>query len=715
MNILMLTDRMGIGGAETHVYTLAKALQEGGHRVTLLSAGGCFAERLGAMGIRTEYMPSDRRTLFSVFRSVRCVGRLCATEDFDVIHAHTRFTAVLAKEAGDGIPTVVTAHLPFPASPLERRIAYWGRETLAVSEDIRDSLCRIYGVLPERISQTVNGVDTAVFRPIPHGDSIVHVSRFDSDRSATALALCRTAPRLLKAFPKKRIFLAGDGTCMPVIRRAAKEANRALGRNGVVLLGAVTNAEEVLRLGNIFVGVSRAALEAMCTGMAVILSGDEGYGGICDGAKFSAAKATNFCERGRPHITDERLFCDLCRLLSEGTYRDKTGAAVGALARDEYGAGHMAEDAVAAYRRACAPKNAFVIGYYGHGNFGDEATLSQLKSQLMQRNIYKIRILSKKSDACRGFVSKNNLFAVRRFLKHSDAVIFGGGNLLQSETSFRSLLYYAMLLHFCVRQKRRVYMVDVGVGALSGRLSEAIVRRALRSAKKIFFRTSGDYEEGLRLTKTDKRKQRLPEMYLSADICFSLPLFQRNVFLPEKESCGAPLCLFALHGSDDACISLWIKTIRQVVSLGYAIGFLVLFPTQDMPTTRQVATATAAPLYCVSGEEEFREYAATADVVVSERLHGAVFSLLCSVPCLLSETLKSKRLYNDVCRTAEEVGTPCPLALYGDAKDIPYLLLSSPAFACPVLKKSEQTAHPDFTRILSALKLRSDLSQNMFP
>ena len=52
MKILMLTDKMEAGGAETHIETLALALTARGHDVTVLSAGGRIADRLEAAGVK---------------------------------------------------------------------------------------------------------------------------------------------------------------------------------------------------------------------------------------------------------------------------------------------------------------------------------------------------------------------------------------------------------------------------------------------------------------------------------------------------------------------------------------------------------------------------------------------------------------------------------------------------------------------------------------
>ena len=46
MKILILTDRLDVGGAETHIALLARELIKDGHEVTVASSGGAIAERL---------------------------------------------------------------------------------------------------------------------------------------------------------------------------------------------------------------------------------------------------------------------------------------------------------------------------------------------------------------------------------------------------------------------------------------------------------------------------------------------------------------------------------------------------------------------------------------------------------------------------------------------------------------------------------------------
>ena len=51
MKILILTDRLEIGGAETHIAQLAQELAMRGEQVIVASSGGRIADRLEKQGI----------------------------------------------------------------------------------------------------------------------------------------------------------------------------------------------------------------------------------------------------------------------------------------------------------------------------------------------------------------------------------------------------------------------------------------------------------------------------------------------------------------------------------------------------------------------------------------------------------------------------------------------------------------------------------------
>ena len=86
-----------------------------------------------------------------------------------------------------------------------------------------------------------------------------------------------------------------------------------MGRVVVEVVGARGDIERLLSEADVFVGVSRAALEAASAGLPVILCGNEGYAGILSEDNIPAH--SNFCGRGCPLPDTETLYRDLRRIL----------------------------------------------------------------------------------------------------------------------------------------------------------------------------------------------------------------------------------------------------------------------------------------------------------------------------------------------------------------------------------------------------------------
>ena len=230
MKILMLTDKMDIGGAETHILTLIEELSALGADITLMTSGGVYAENNLKNIVRTVYLPLDKRDMKSILKSKRAIRE--ALPFFDVIHAHTRFTAFISKSARGRIkypPIVTTAHLDFPTFPFGP-LTYWGERTLAVSRDIEEHLIRKYRVGGERIMTTRNSIDYSIFTPGQEREKlIIHTSRIDKDRSRTAFMLTEAAKTILKNHRDWRILIAGTGDMYTKLYKAVGITNKTLG------------------------------------------------------------------------------------------------------------------------------------------------------------------------------------------------------------------------------------------------------------------------------------------------------------------------------------------------------------------------------------------------------------------------------------------------------------------------------------------------------
>ena len=348
MKVLLLTDRMQRGGAETHIAALARGLRARGVAVEVASGGGEVADALAREGIPQHNLPGPGRAPWRLAACQRAVRRIAADGGYDILHAHARLTALTLRgcRRWPGAPAaVVTVHAAFRSLPALARICHWGERTIAVSEDLRADVCDRFGVPAEAVTVIPNGIDCARFAPPqapapPH--SVLFASRLDEDCASGAGLLLDMAPRLAARFPDLRLTLAGGGNALGRLRALSA------GLDCVHLPGHVSDMPELLRQHRIFVGVSRAAMEAAACGCAVLLCGNEGYGGLLTPDNPLPA-LSNFTCRGLPLPSAAALETDLCRLLEDAALCARAAAAARRWMLRDYDVARMTDRTLALY------------------------------------------------------------------------------------------------------------------------------------------------------------------------------------------------------------------------------------------------------------------------------------------------------------------------------------------------------------------------------
>lgn len=638
MKILMVTDKMDIGGAETHIFTLITELAKRGDTVTVLSSGGAFAQRLKENGIEVRLSPLDKRDPISVIRCVRDLGE--QMRHCDVVHTHTRFSSFLASRVRGKRsfpPIVVTAHLNFKLFPFGA-LAYWGDRTLAVSEDIKDYLLKNYRLSEGQIHVTRNSLDLSAYAEKRSPKKLImHTSRIDKGRAATAFMLCDIAVRLLSVHPDWRIMIVGDGNLFARLKKRADEVNRTLGFEGVMLCGARYDIPSLLRHGAIFVGVSRSALEGMAAGLPTIICGDEGYGGVLTKGNYSLLFKTNFCARGQKKATAELLFSDVERLINDESALTSLSKYARQMAECDFSARIMTADAESCYNLTRRAPSLCLLGYFGYGNLGDESIMQTALAMLCEAGIRHVRVLVRDktratvSHPCGAFLTfydRMNPHDVIRAIESSDALVLCGGNLLQNETSLASLLYYSQLVRYAKSRGCRIYILSGGFGEIHGAYAKYLTAKCLSRSDFCGCRTSYDLE----FAKGYARRAAL-----MPDTCFLLDA-------PAKD---APKAAFAWIVSRESAIPtddvLYISQKRKLKPIA------IMLNCEEDEVRREQITKHGIEIFTPATYTEFCETIATCAFTVSERLHGAIFSLTCRIPAYLTaNSVKKRALISEV-------------------------------------------------------------------
>ena len=691
MNVLLLIDTLNRGGAETHLLTLAEQLCRNGVTVTVASLGGTLEHSLAQTGATPLHFPAPLRAA-GVLPNARWLRRLLRTQHFDIVHAHTRRTALLCRLATlrplplppSAAPLastyrrrglrralqplrVVTAHAKF--APRCRSLSFWGDATVAVSEDIRAHLQTAFALPAQRATVIPNGIDLALFRPSsqPHDPTTLRLtfaSRLDADCSMVAEQLLSLAPRLAAACRERgarlQLTILGGGDRLERLRALAAQIEARADVPRVLLPGGVDDPWCCFSQSDVFVGVSRAALEALACGCTVVLAGNEGYGGVLHPQDFFRHAKTNFCCRNLPPPTEEKLLAALCALMDQPASQKETErATLRALVEQHCSAEQMGARTLALYRAQLRQRRRLcvaVVGYFGRGNLGDQAILRQLRRRFQNAEVpsslaaatprsrlpstadpplrLQLCVLSaqhkkESTPTVEGLpaLPRGSLWRRLMLLCRADALLLGGGTLLQNASRHgnRSLLYYLSLLLLARLCGCPASLRANGVGPLRGAWARALTGFALRGAADISLRESASAHLLRRCGIPTSRLSLCPDPVLDTqaeDAAITL----RRLASVGLDRHTRYLCIIP-RPIDSAQQTALISLARAAAEAqGLTCLLLPLSPQEDGDVCRSLARVLGAKILCCPDEQAAAGVLRRAAAVLSLRLHGLILA-----------------------------------------------------------------------------------------
>ncbi|MBE6701619.1 MAG: polysaccharide pyruvyl transferase CsaB [Ruminococcaceae bacterium] len=664
MKILMTLMGLEIGGAETHVVELSKALKRKGHEIIIASNGGVYQKELEECGIRHIKMPLHSKRPSCFIKSYFELNKLFKTEKFDFVHAHARIPAFICGllQRKFKFRYTTTAHWVFKITPLWKRLANWGEKTIAVSDDIKEYLISGYGIWPDNISTTINGIDTQKFSKSADWSSIadefclskdkyriLYVSRMDEDRSAVAYHVASAMPEILKIKPNAELIIVGDGNDYQRLKIHTDKINAEIGHKAIILTGARVDINKFVAASDVFVGVSRSALEAMAAGIPVVISGNEGYIGIFDESKFQISYDTNFCCRGCIPSSVELITNDLVKLASLSSIElKKISNYNNSIIEKYYSADKMAQDYEDMFN-SISPKNHYdkgniiINGYYGYKNLGDDSLLQAMIENITKADdTAKITVLSATPRQTTkrylvNSINRYNILKIRKEMKNASLFISGGGSLLQDVTSTKSLIYYTYMIKLAKRMGLRIMVYANGFGPINKKRNLALVKNTLKLT---------DFISAREPESANAIKTLCPDanVKISADPAFTLTSANEKwgQQILEKHSIKKDRKYFAISLREwqnlDRDIAEKIAKYCQEVTKKYSIYpvFITMQDAKDLTLINKVVKLldykaeiitqiTAKELLCVMKRMTFS---------VGMRLHFLIFSAICNVPVI---------------------------------------------------------------------------------
>lgn len=311
-----------------------------------------------------------------------------------------------------------------------------------------------------------------------------------------------------------------------------------------------------------------------------------------------------------------------------------------------------------------------LLGWYGSANIGDETVMEATVGALRSRGIRNIHVLStnpaQTSRKLGVTSSRRNLgLGTLRAMRGADALVLGGGGLIQDGTSVYNLPLYALFIAVARLFRLRVICWGLGVEPIWTRLGKWLARYIVSSSQHFSVRDSGS-RHLLRVAGAPIERVRV-----TADPAFLIP-----VPMHEANAIDAsPNIVFVLRHLSDNHPGLNLHyllpvSIRKRVGVGWspprervegllnAVGaaisyaatdlgaqvhLLPLWPGRDdeiLTSARDKAIAIGADPARISlimglhTPGQVADKIAGADLLVSMRLHALLFAATAGVPSL---------------------------------------------------------------------------------
>ena len=690
MRVLIATMQLDIGGAETHIVELAKALSRRGIEIIVASNGGAYEQELLDAGIEHIKVPFHSKNPVYLSRAYKQLKQIIFKNHIDVVHAHARIPAFLCGllHRRYHFRFVTTAHWVFSTKFPYNLLTRWGDRSLAVSDDIKQYLIDSYGILPENIRVTINGIDmekfsadtdfsdiAEEFQLSPEKTRIVYVSRMDTDRSLAAHKLIEIAAELEREIPNLEIVIVGGGNDFENIKSEADAVNSATGHRLIITAGSRTDINKFNASGSIFIGVSRAALEAMACRKPSVIAGNEGYIGIFDKDKLQISIDTNFCCRGCGETTAEKLKSDILKVLK---LPEEQQTALGTYARETvkkyYSVNTMADDAIKMYisiiknspinevdirefddidsylltnpiRISKGKIDVMISGYYGFNNSGDDSILKAMVDSI-SANRPEIRILALSNNPSQtktvygiDAIHRFNLPGIIYNMHKTRLLISGGGSLIQDVTSDKSLAYYLGIICLAKRMGAKVMLYANGIGPIQHESNHKKIRRVLNEVDLITLREPSSLGE-LKRFGVDN-----PEIRVTADPAFNLVaaspeesamLVSRTGLPSGKKYCAIAIRPWKYADKDmlntTAYIADYVKQKYDVEAL-----FIPMQESKDTSVSQKALEFMKSKGYLLTGHptpSQILGIVGGAEFIIGMRLHILIYAAKMGTPVI---------------------------------------------------------------------------------
>ncbi len=286
-----------------------------------------------------------------------------------------------------------------------------------------------------------------------------------------------------------------------------------------------------------------------------------------------------------------------------------------------------------------------ISGYHGFRNSGDEALLFAILNTLRKkRSGINFTVLSKtpkETAEVYGVKSiyRYNLFKIRREMKNSRMLLFGGGSLLQDVTSSKSLIYYLAIISLAKWCGMKTMLYANGVGPIKKPFNRRLAAKVLNS---VDFITLRDDKSDLELKSLGVSR---PPVIITADPAFTIDTDRANSGSFFTKIAGVPsgsrLCIVSIRSWKYSRENFTENLARVLDDMSKEKGISPLFVPMQYPEDMEISRAVMANMkeksYIISRElsvPEMFSVLADADILIGMRLHSLIYATTLAIPAM---------------------------------------------------------------------------------
>lgn len=312
LNILQIYDYMKLGGAETHIITLSRALMDRGHNVYI---AGSFGPAVNAVkGENIPFLeidpPEENKLLENAWKIVEIIDYY----NIDVIHVHpfqSQNVVALVNILRD-IPVVTTIHGSYLTPSVEKLECFYNNFIFVSQESLDFHLEE--GLLNKKNCYVVpNCVKIEANEISLHSkkDSlqIAYISRIDTDKLPSIVFFVECVEQLTKQMDIQ-VEIIGSGNQFSYLKDLIDKINRNSSKEVINLINGSDNINQHITKSDIVVGVGRVILEALALGKIPICIGNNNYVGIVNAKTLKKISNVNFTDRNTHNPYKKELFIE---------------------------------------------------------------------------------------------------------------------------------------------------------------------------------------------------------------------------------------------------------------------------------------------------------------------------------------------------------------------------------------------------------------------